>query len=234
MFKSLSFWKNDVLSTFLLFQFCVPFVGLATNRNAERGSVAYQKLLTPWWTLSKIQHIWNSRSTAFSYWRRTSITVKIFWEWVGYSCLCLSTHSSSGSLPWVCRSQKLVEHRLISTLITYLRIIVEEQGVAHSNDDFKADSSLSSCSPTSSGHMSPVSESESSNSFSGSPQSEGFPTSPALSMDSVYSPVCSPSMDGFDEDNSEDESEKLSVGDSSRADSPLTLQVSHRSTDQRK
>ena len=120
--------------------------------------------------------------------------------------------------------QKLVEQRLISALITYVRIIVDEQGVAHSNDDTKNDSLLSSCSP-SSGRISPVSDSELCNSFVASPLSEGFPTSPALSVDSIYSPICSPVVDGFDDDDSEDESEKLSIGESSRTDSPLTLQV---------
>lgn len=118
-----------------------------------------------------------------------------------------------------------MEQRLILALITYLRIIVDEQGVAHSNDDSKIDSVLPACSPSSSGRMSPMSDSELSNSISASPLNESFPGSPALSVSSVYSPVCSPSVGGSDEDNSEDESEKLSIGESSRADSPLTLQV---------
>lgn len=121
--------------------------------------------------------------------------------------------------------QKLVKQRLISKLVTYLRIIVENQGRPHATDDLKNDSTLQSFSPSSSGRISPVSDSEMSASFSASPISEGYPTSPALSVDSVYSPVCSPMIDGFDDENSEDESEKLSIGDSSRADSPLTLQV---------
>lgn len=112
----------------------------------------------------------------------------------------------------------------------YLIIINRNQGISHCLEDVKNEPSTLCASPSSSGGFSPISDSEISYTLCPSPISEPFAPSPVSSIDSVYSPICSPVNDDIDEDEI-DESEKLSVGCcSSVAESPLILQVCSTST----
>lgn len=119
--------------------------------------------------------------------------------------------------------QLLVKQRLIFIFVKYLQIINFEQGRSHEKDGLKNDAAVPSCSPASSGRLSPTSDSELSFSNSPSPSYVRFTSSPASSADSIYSPVYSPAADDIDET---DENEMMSIDDGcSVTESPLNILV---------
>lgn len=119
-----------------------------------------------------------------------------------------------------------MRQRLIVVLVSYLQVVINNEGVPHDKNEFKNENANLTSSPSSSGRFSPLSDSETLATVSPSPTSERYEFSPTLSVNSDYSPVYSPVMDDIDDDDQEEEYEKLSIDDaSSRADSPFLPQV---------